>query len=33
MKNLIVCMSINTSNEKFRSDMDNASTIKEEWIH
>ena len=29
MKNLIVCMSINTLNEKFRSDMDNASTIKE----
>ena len=29
MKNLIVCMSINTLNEKFRSDMDNANTIKE----
>ena len=29
MKNLIVCMSINTLNEKFRSDMYNASTIKE----
>lgn len=29
MKNLIVCISINTLNEKFRSDMDNASTIKE----
>ena len=29
MKNLIVCMSINTLDEKFRSDMDNASTIKE----
>ena len=29
MKNLIVCMSINTLNEKFRNDMDNASTIKE----
>lgn len=29
IKNLIVCMSINTLNEKFRSDMDNASTIKE----
>ena len=29
MKNLIVCMSINSLNEKFRSDMDNASTIKE----
>ena len=29
MKNLIVCMSINTLNEKFRSNMDNASTIKE----
>ena len=29
MKNLIVCMSINTLNEKFRSDMDNASTINE----
>ena len=29
MKNLVVCMSINTLNEKFRSDMDNASTIKE----
>ena len=29
MKNLIVCMSINTLNEKFRSDMDKASTIKE----
>ena len=29
MKNLIVCMSINTLNEKFKSDMDNASTIKE----
>ena len=29
MKNLIVCMSINTLNEKFRSDMDNASTLKE----
>ena len=29
MKNLIVCTSINTLNEKFRSDMDNASTIKE----
>ena len=28
-KNLIVCMSINSLNEKFRSDMDNASTIKE----
>ena len=29
MKNLIVCMSINTLDETFRSDMDNASTIKE----
>ncbi len=29
MKNLIVCISINTLDEKFRSDMDNASTIKE----
>ena len=29
MKKLIVCMSINTLNEKFRSDMDNASAIKE----
>ena len=29
MKNLVVCMSINTLDEKFRSDMDNASTIKE----
>lgn len=29
MKNLIVCMSINTLDEKFRSDMDNASTLKE----
>ena len=29
IKNLVVCMSINTLDEKFRSDMDNASTIKE----
>ena len=29
MKNLIVCISINTLDEKFRCDMDNASTIKE----
>ena len=29
MKNLVVCMSINTLDEKFRNDMDNASTIKE----
>lgn len=29
MKNLIVCMSINTLDETFRSDMDKASTIKE----
>lgn len=29
IKNLIVCMSINTLDETFRSDMDNASTIKE----
>lgn len=29
IKNLMVCMSINTLNEKFKSDMDNASTIKE----
>ena len=29
MKNLIVCMSINTLNEKFRIDMDNASTLEE----
>ncbi len=29
INNLVVCMSINTLDEKFRSDMDNASTIKE----
>lgn len=29
MKNLIVCISINTLDEKFRSDMDRASSIKE----
>ena len=29
MKHLVVCMSINTLDEKFRNDMDNASTIKE----
>lgn len=29
IKNVSVCMSINTLNEQFRSDMDNASTIKE----
>lgn len=29
MKNLTVSMSINTLNEKFKDDMDNASTIKE----
>ena len=29
IKNLMVCMSINTLNEKFKSDMDNASNIKE----
>ena len=29
MKNLVVCMSINSLDEKFRNDMDNASTIKE----
>ena len=29
IKNLMVCMSINTLNEKFKSDMDNASAIKE----
>ena len=29
MKKLLVCMSINTLDETFRSDMDNASTIKE----
>ena len=29
IKNLTVCMSINTLDEKFRSDMDNASTIEE----
>lgn len=29
IKNLVVCMSINTLDEEFRSDMDNASTIKE----
>lgn len=29
MKNLTISMSINTLNEKFKNDMDNASTIKE----
>ena len=29
MKHLVVCMSINTLDEKFRNDMDSASTIKE----
>lgn len=29
MKHLVVCMSINTLDEKFRNDMDNGSTIKE----
>ncbi len=29
MNHLVVCMSINTLDEKFRNDMDNASTIKE----
>lgn len=31
IKNLIVCMSINTLDEKFRSNMDNASSIKDRF--